>query len=275
MNIPVFIKYSCLFAFVLCNVQLTSGQTILGNELAISTESKDGEIRFYATNQDFIDMQVELKLFDAKSGDEIASESYHIIPAKSRNLFFRSVSHSRTIRYNYRYMMGNPMEAKHESGYVYNLPYGNGTKFRVVQGNGGKFSHENRFAIDFAMPDGTPVHAARSGVVIRIKTDSQKGGKDPSFAEDGNYISILHNDGTIAHYVHLRTGGSVVRLGERIQKGRLIGYSGNTGFSTEPHLHFEVQKPEKMKLVTIPVKFRLDLNNTGIPETGEVYTSWH
>jgi len=275
MNIPVYLKIICVFAFLFFHGQLTSGQTILGTELSITTESKEGEIRFYATNDDHVDMQVELQLFDAKSGDEIAGESYHIIPAKSRKLFFRSVSYSQSIRYSYRYMMGNPLDSDHTSGYIYNLPYGNGTKFMVVQGNRGSFSHKNRFAIDFAMPDGTPVHAARNGKVIRIKTDSQEGGKDPSFAEDGNYISILHNDGTIAHYVHLRTGGSVVRLGENVQKGQLIGYSGNTGFSTEPHLHFEVQKPEKMKLATIPVTFRLDLNTTGVPETGKFYTSWH
>ena len=87
---------------------------------------------------------------------------------------------------------------------------------------------------------GTKVCAARDGVVIAAREDSDKGGLKDENLSDGNYISIKHIDGSVAHYWHLNTDGVFVKMGDSVQKGHLIGLSGNTGYSAFPHLHFEV-----------------------------------
>lgn len=89
-----------------------------------------------------------------------------------------------------------------------------------------------RNAIDFGAPTGTAVVAAASGTVIISKHGGWNGGY-------GTYIVIKHPNGTQTLYAH--NSSNTVSVGERVTQGDLIGYSGNTGKSTGPHLHFEVR----------------------------------
>lgn len=129
---------------------------------------------------------------------------------------------------------------------------------RVDQGYGGRFSHEdpqNRFAIDFAAPEGTPVLAAREGVVMQVESDFDKAGLDrEEYGGRANFVRIVHDDGSMALYAHLKPEGVLVRVGQRVRTGQQIGLSGNTGFTTGPHLHFVVQINRGMRLVSIPVR---------------------
>ncbi len=84
--------------------------------------------------------------------------------------------------------------------------------------------------IDFAAPIGTPVKAAADGVVKAI-------GNDGKYAY-GKWIVIDHQNGLVTLYGHF--SGYAVSVGEKVKKGQTIGYSGNTGFSTGPHVHFTV-----------------------------------
>jgi murein DD-endopeptidase MepM/ murein hydrolase activator NlpD len=124
--------------------------------------------------------------------------------------------------------------------YVYDLPFSKGSSHTVIQGYGGWFSHKGIAALDFYMPVGTPVYAARAGVVYRYKEDSEKGGPLPGYKKEANYIIIKHPDGSFGCYWHLQHNGVVTKKG-RVQKGQLIGYSGSTGFVLGPHLHFTVK----------------------------------
>jgi murein DD-endopeptidase MepM/ murein hydrolase activator NlpD len=125
--------------------------------------------------------------------------------------------------------------------YIYDLPFKSGEQFRVVQGYGGQFSHRNKAALDFAMPVGTPVLAARPEVIYSYKDNSSEGGPFPGYQSKANYILILHDDGSFGCYWHLKQNGVVVKKG-KVEKGQLIGYSGGTGFVIRPHLHFAVKK---------------------------------
>lgn len=125
--------------------------------------------------------------------------------------------------------------------YVYELPYSKGTKHKVVQGYGGRFSHSYKASLDFAMPEGTPVYAARGGVVQSFKDNSNEGGPFPKYNHKANYLIIRHNDGSYGCYWHLQKGGVVIKKGP-VAKGQLIGYSGSTGFVLRPHLHFTVKR---------------------------------
>lgn len=150
------------------------------------------------------------------------------------------------IETNSRSSIGNLFSPTDEE-YLYRLPFECCKTYRLFQGyNGvvhsGISTHRGRLAysLDFEMEEGTPVLAARSGVVAGLKSDSEEGGPDPGLTNDGNYILILHNDGSVAAYAHLKPGGVNVVVGQQVEQGEIIGLSGNTGYSTSPHLHFMV-----------------------------------
>jgi len=131
---------------------------------------------------------------------------------------------------------------KADSSYIYSLPFENKKKVFLIQGYESKiFSHKNERALDFKVKKGTKVCAARAGVVISVREDSDKGGLKKENLSDGNYVSIQHIDGSVAHYWHLQKNGTMVNVGDTVKTGQWIGLSGNTGYSVFPHLHFEVQ----------------------------------
>ncbi len=129
---------------------------------------------------------------------------------------------------------------------------------RIAQGWGGGASHrddENRHAVDFAVEEGTPVLAARDGVVMQVEARFSGSGLDSADAiERANFVRILHDDGTMALYAHLAPGGVHIRPGDRVRRGQHIATSGNTGYSGGPHLHFAVQANRGLRLASIPFK---------------------
>jgi hypothetical protein len=133
----------------------------------------------------------------------------------------------------------------------YQLPWPEGKTFRCIQGVNGAYSHKDMFAYDFDLPEGEKFCAARSGRVIDVKEDSDKGGPDRKFMNDANTILIDHGDGTYGFYGHLKKDGALVEKGDYVFTGEVIGLSGKTGFASGPHLHFEVLRGQK----TIAIKF--------------------
>lgn len=179
---------------------------------------------------------------------------------------------------SYTFARGDPAEARHDDSYRYLFPFAHGTKYRVTQGYQGDFTHfgENEYALDFDLEVGTPVHAARGGLVVEVKEDSRIGGPDARYGEHANYILVAHDDGSFANYVHLRRGGSIVEVGDRVAAGEHIGYSGNTGRSAGPHLHFDVRLPrEDGSMQSIPVRFRGLDGRTVAAEEGRYYYASH
>jgi murein DD-endopeptidase MepM/ murein hydrolase activator NlpD len=83
--------------------------------------------------------------------------------------------------------------------------------------------------IDFSAAIGTPIYATADGQVITVEF---------SFTGYGNMVEIDHGFGYKTRYAHMH--GFAVRKGQRVKRGELIGYVGNTGLSTGPHLHYEV-----------------------------------
>ena len=155
------------------------------------------------------------------------------------------------------FSIGTPTKAEQLKNDEFLIPFKG--RYRVTQAHGGKFSHKgpkNRYAVDVSMPVGTPLYAAKDGKVVDMKMYFTKAGLDPSAHGKANYIRISHSDGTMTIYVHLKANSQVVKLGQYVKAGDLIAQSGNTGYTTGPHLHFAVQHNNGVATVSIPFKFR-------------------
>lgn len=127
-----------------------------------------------------------------------------------------------------------------DSSYIYQLPYPKGTSYLMVQGYFTQFTHKRRAALDFKMPIGSAICAAREGVVVRVKKDGKVGGVNKSNRPHANYIIIQHTDSSRAGYWHLKHNSVFVNIGDTIKAGQKIALSGNTGYTYFPHLHFIV-----------------------------------
>jgi murein DD-endopeptidase MepM/ murein hydrolase activator NlpD len=123
------------------------------------------------------------------------------------------------------------------------LPFQAGSTFQVIQGNHGSFTHSgfNTYAWDFGLPEDTPVCAAAAGRVVRVKQDGKSGGASNEYFSQGNTVILDHGNGYFTQYLHLAQGSARVAEGDLVAGGQVIALSGNTGFSSMPHLHFQVQ----------------------------------
>ena len=147
-------------------------------------------------------------------------------------------------RLRYTFMPGD-FRAQQDEGAIYRVPFGDGESFGVAQAFGGKASHgdkQNYYAVDIVMPVGTPVLAARDGVVMTVDNDFFGAGLDMArYGDRANNIRIVHSDGTMAVYAHLELESAHVQVGDRVRAGQLLALSGDTGYTSGPHLHFCVQ----------------------------------
>jgi len=159
--------------------------------------------------------------------------------------------------HHHHYLHGDP-NARHAEATRYRPPFGAGERYLVSQAWPDVFTHADapsRHALDLDMPEGTPVHAARSGVVFVAVDSFHAGGPDAWLAESANHLRVLHDDGTMALYAHLAAGSLLVQPGQRVTRGQRVAASGNTGFSTGPHLHFAVQRNSARGVESLPVLF--------------------
>jgi len=181
------------------------------------------------------------------------------------------------LEYKYQYLAGDP-GTRHRPSQAYRVPFAIATDHPVTQAYPEVATHvtlDSFYAIDIAMPIGTDIMAARGGVVFDVAASNFRGGLDP--ARDGpaaNVVRILHDDGTYAIYAHLNTNSIRVRPGDRVQRGQYIADSGNTGFSSGPHLHFAVVRNAGLAIESVPVKFMGQNSATIVPAAGMALTAY-
>ena len=161
------------------------------------------------------------------------------------------------LRFTLATALGSP-KAVHSPLHPYRAPFALGSTFTISQAYPSRATHitpDTQYAVDFAMPDGTPVYAARQGTVINVRHDSFRGAPAPAMIDQANFVLILHDDGTIGVYGHLQWDSIRVRIGQHVVRGEYIANSGNTGFTTGPHLHFAVWRNSGAADVSVPVEF--------------------
>jgi murein DD-endopeptidase MepM/ murein hydrolase activator NlpD len=207
---------------------------------------------------------VQIQLSDQKTGKVLAervirgpaTETVSDLPSASLNQL-KLIS-----------VPGRPAEPKR---YDYMKPFSENANAYISQGFNGQASHHdalNAYAIDFALLLGTPVLAARNGIVMEvIDGHPDIGGSKVSDLDNANLIRIVHDDDSMAVYGHLLEASATVKPGQWVAAGTVIAQSGNSGFSHGPHLHFAVQINTGMKLISIP--FTMHSNSDQRPIVSE------
>lgn len=126
------------------------------------------------------------------------------------------------------------------------LPWRDGEEYKVTQGYGGSGGSDHTgYQVDFGMPQGTPVVATYSGIVTEVGSysgNSRTGVGLTPIQQAGTYVKIRHQGTTSQWYSsYLHFSRRVMNVGDTVATGEVIGYSGNTGWSTGPHLHFHIR----------------------------------
>lgn len=171
----------------------------------------------------------------------------------------------------FRYMPGPPVP---DPLPVPNLPppFEAGQRWMISQGfeTGTHTDLANLHAVDIAMPEGTPVLAVMAGQVMEAEDGYHAGGtRAERYVDRANRVRLLHADGSMSVYAHLAPGSIEVRPGAVVPAGAVIGRSGNTGFSSGPHLHFVLQQNVGMQLVSRPFRFPVGVGESREPRRGD------
>lgn len=234
----------------------------LDNQVKLETRKHAAGETLLVRNDLFAPVDIELSLSNVSNAVGAPDKPIRwVLPPRSqiRLATLAPRDPAKPLRYTprLRHALGDPRLLP--KPYKYPLPW-RGGPFRQTQGANGQYSHftaKGRYAVDIAMPEGTPIIAARGGMVVKVENEQSGRGNNPA----GNFVRVLHDDGTMGVYLHLMQGSVVVREGQRVATGERLARSGNTGNSTGPHLHFVVQRNVGLAIESIPFDFAQPVNS--------------
>ncbi len=251
--------------------------------VTVETRAVGGQLEFIARNQFHAPVEVALRF------KKLASIQYPnpdadlvwVLPAQGSetllSLDILATGGAPVAEYEYEYMVGRP-NVRHQPDALYRVPVAIATDYPITQAYPDTITHRTKdsfHAVDIAMPIGTDIFAARGGIVFDVSSDNYKGGTDPEqHGNAANVVQILHDDGTFAIYAHLNWNSIRVRPGDRVVRGQFIAESGNTGFTTGPHLHFAVVRNTGLELESVPVRFEGADSRAVVPSTGNALTAY-
>jgi hypothetical protein len=252
-------------------------------EFSVTHEFSGRNIKFAAHNGYHAPVEIQLEFTDITgvSFPDPDKVLHWVIDPRSDlvllNLRVLEEAAAPEVHYRYEYMPGDPA-ASHQAAAGYQAPFSMGLDFPITQAYPDTVTHQtldSRYAVDIAMPIGTNVLAARDGVVVEVAADNYRGGLDR--LRDGpaaNMVRILHQDGTFSLYAHLNWNSIRVLPGDRVTVGQYIADSGNTGFSSGPHLHFSVQRNAGLAIESVPLVFKGSRANNVVPVSGDVLIAY-
>ncbi|MBV2205443.1 MAG: peptidoglycan DD-metalloendopeptidase family protein [Pseudomonas sp.] len=228
----------------------------LDTQVKLETRKHAAGETLLVRNDLFAPVDIELKLENVENAVGAPAKPIRwVLPPRSqiRLATLAPRDSSKPLRYTpkLRHALGDPRLLP--KPYKYPLPW-RGGPFRQTQGANGQYSHftpKGRHAVDIAMPEGTPIIAARGGVVVKVENEQTGRGTNPA----GNFVRMMHDDATMGVYLHLMKGSVAVQEGQRVETGTRLARSGNTGNSTGPHLHFVVQRNVGLAVESIPFAF--------------------
>ncbi|MDH3521237.1 MAG: M23 family metallopeptidase [Myxococcales bacterium] len=232
-----------------------------GIPVCVETRTLGAATRFVVSNESAAPYSVRIRVTELENAKPLAPLPFRGVVEPGTEQVVGSLaaldpSQPTHHSFAWRAALGS-MLARHDDRWHYRMPFGGAQPRSVSQGYGGSASHQGaaQYSLDFAMPWGTPVLAARAGTVVNIIDSDVAGVLRKTSHDRANRVEVLHADGTLATYAHLRHG-AIVSLGQWVDTGDPIGFSGDTGFSGGPHLHFMVWKRlSDLSMATLPVRF--------------------
>ena len=257
--------------------------SVVKGTLDVFHEVVDGKVLLLATNRYFAPVEVTVE-FDHIQGLAFPHPDQELrwtLPPRSETtllgLEILDTVAAPSAEYSASYALGDP-DATHQPGVLYRVPYAVSTDYPITQAYPEVTTHDtpdSYYAVDVAMPVGTDIYAARGGVVFDVAEANFRNGLDRDRdAPAANIVRILHDDGTYALYAHLNWNTIRVRPGDRVRRGEYIADSGNTGFSSGPHLHFAVIRNSGMRPESVPVRFAGVNSSVVVPATGSALTAY-
>jgi murein DD-endopeptidase MepM/ murein hydrolase activator NlpD len=245
-------------------------------EVRVSHRLVDGSLQLTGSNGYHVPVELVLGIDSMANAVPPGPEQplRFVVPAKGEMDLFALLPSEEglqpELRYRYTWVTGDPLSV-HRPEQPYRVPFAVAAAFPVSQAFPQAITHgtpDSRYAVDISMPVGTGIYAARGGTVFEVTGTNFRGGLDPEDAAAANLVHILHDDGTYAVYAHLNWDSIRVRPGDVVSRGEYIADSGNTGFTSGPHLHFAVLRNRGMGVESVPVAFEGANGSEVTPETG-------
>lgn len=252
-------------------------------KVTIYHEFVDDTFYLVASNDFYVPVEVILALdsLDNLAYPPAEHDRRWVVPARSQLTLFEldklDVDLPADAGYRHVWLPGDPA-AEHKPTEAYRAPFAIAGSYRISQAFPLGITHstpESYYAVDIMMPIGTDVYAARAGTVFEVASTNFRGGVDPERdLPAANMIRILHDDGTYAVYAHLNWNTIRVQPGDQVEKGEYIADSGNTGFTTGPHLHFAIIHNKGLRLESVPFVFEGQNQSDVTPETGKLLVAY-
>lgn len=256
-------------------IWLYTSSVFAQEKVTLSYESTKTGYKIYAQNKEFIPVTMVIN-FEMQNLKIKQKKDYYVIPAQAEKKFIAEMFVENTrfpYQFNYTYLWNyGDFSVDKVAEYVYDLPYQAQQQFQIMQGYNGNFSHQNEYSLDFDMPVGTGIVAVRDGIVAKVEDSNSQRCIQKECAQFNNYVLIFHEDGTFSEFSHLDKEGALVKPGDKVTKGQLIAKSGNTGWSTAPHLHLVIFKQKLHHRETLSTSFKIfDGTTSAILQEGKVY----
>lgn len=248
--------------------------------IAVERVGNDRHATFTAINQCHCIVEFGFQVTEA-SNVQLAGERVYdevLQPQSEKKLLEVSATGEAKPTFKYRWIAvpGKP-GAVHSPSQPYRVPFAIGATYRITQAYPTASTHnslDSAYAVDIAMPEGTPVYAARAGTVIDVRHNFFAGAPSAEMMDQANVVEILHDDGSIAIYAHLQWDSIHVLPGQSVRRGEYIADSGNTGFTTGAHLHFAVIRNAGLKAESVPIVFHGPAGIAVTPVSGAGLTAY-
>lgn len=261
--------------------QLPLTESMSVPEVIVSQRRVESHIEIVASNGCFCPAEVAVKLLERNNIDEATPPLTRVVAGARREtvilkLMPANAAEPLSAGFQYMAVLGEP-DAPHRAVEPYRAPFALARTFTITQAAPSRITHvdvASHFAVDIDMPVGTQIYAAREGTVIEVASRNFEGGTDLRHVRNANIVRVLHPDGTMALYAHLNWDSIRVKPGQVVRRGEYIADSGNTGFTSGPHLHFAVQRNVGLRLESLPVEFSGPGGARVEARTGETLTAY-
>jgi murein DD-endopeptidase MepM/ murein hydrolase activator NlpD len=246
--------------------------------ISVVNRGNQDKPQLYGVNQTAGPVEVWIEFSKRENLRISQKEPFYWVLPPNRDLFLlnlepKSPKKSWAYQWSYHFVPGAPMDPEKLAKLEFDLPF-RGGRHPISQGFMGEASHkqhvQSHYAIDITMPNHTAIVAVDSGIVMEVERNFSRSGWSEEYADEANYVRLLHANGVMTVYAHLEPDSLEVVVGQTVKRGQLLGYSGTTGFSSGPHLHFVVQVNQGKQLISLPFQFRGFSDN---PKVGDVLTA--